>query len=89
MTLQKKVMDHIRSIGGWCCKVESASERGVPDIIACISGRFVAIEIKQTKRDRLSPIQEEQLFRIVKAGGKAWEVRDFEIFKGLIERVKK
>jgi len=63
--------------------------RGVPDILACVKGLFVAIEIKEGF-DSLSPIQCEQLDRIkVKAGGVAWVVRNFDEFKENFERLIK
>lgn len=52
----------------WCVKVISANKRGCPDILACIDGRFVAIEVK-TEKGVLSEIQKVQGERIVNAGG--------------------
>ena len=48
-TLDKKVMDFIRSQGGWCVKYWAGSpftKSGIPDILACINGQFYAIEDK-------------------------------------------
>ena len=47
---------------------------GIPDIIACIRGRFVAFEVK-TETGKLSRLQEATLGRIRDAGGKAYMVR--------------
>lgn len=47
---------------------------GIPDIIACIRGRFVAFEVK-TETGKLSRLQEVTLGRIRDAGGKAYMVR--------------
>ena len=47
---------------------------GIPDIIACVDGRFVAFEVK-TETGRLSRLQEVTLGRIRDAGGKAYMVR--------------
>lgn len=47
---------------------------GIPDIIACVDGRFVAFEVK-TETGRLSKLQEVTLGRIRDAGGRAYMVR--------------
>ena len=46
----------------------------IPDVIACINGRFVAFEVK-TETGKLSRLQEVTLGRIRDAGGKAYVVR--------------
>ena len=47
---------------------------GIPDIIACLHGRFVAFEVK-TETGKLSKLQEITLQRIKEAKGKAFTVR--------------
>lgn len=46
---------------------------GLPDIICCIRGRFVAFEVK-TPTGRLTKLQEVTIQRIREAGGKAYKV---------------
>lgn len=46
---------------------------GIPDIIACIDGRFVAFEVK-TETGRLTKLQEVTLQKIRDAGGHAYKV---------------
>ena len=41
---------------------------GIPDIIACLHGRFVAFEVK-TESGKLSKLQEITIQRIKEAGG--------------------
>ncbi len=47
---------------------------GIPDIIACVDGRFVAFEVK-TEMGKLSRLQEITLGKIREAGGQACVVR--------------
>ncbi len=47
---------------------------GIPDIIACIRGRFVAFEVK-TDTGKLTKLQELALGKIQAAGGIAYMVR--------------
>ena len=46
---------------------------GIPDIIACINGRFVAFEVK-TPTGKLSRLQEITIEKIRDAGGMAYKV---------------
>jgi Holliday junction resolvase len=52
----------------WICKTQQVSKRGTPDILACIKGLFVAIELK-TDTGKLSALQEYNLEAIAKSGG--------------------
>ena len=47
---------------------------GIPDIIACLHGRFLAFEVK-TETGKLSKLQEITIQRIREAKGKAFTVR--------------
>jgi Holliday junction resolvase len=47
---------------------------GVPDILACIDGRFFAFEVK-TEEGKLTKLQEATIGKILAAGGKAFVVR--------------
>lgn len=48
--VQTKIMNYIKSIGGLPVKFNNVgiyAKAGVSDILACIKGRFVAIEVKR------------------------------------------
>ena len=47
---------------------------GVPDILVCVAGRFLALEVKWQK-GRTTPIQRIRLDEITAAGGRAHVVR--------------
>ena len=65
--IQKKISTWLTT-QGWCVKVINANKRGTPDLLACIDGRLVAVEVKRPG-GRLSKIQEAQLQNIRDAGG--------------------
>jgi len=65
-------------------KVEIANERGVPDLLLCVRGKFVAAEIKG-HGDRVTPIQLAQMKRIENAGGKARVIDSLDDFKRFID----
>ena len=57
---------------------------GIPDIICCVNGRYLAIECKAGK-GRTTALQERELQRIRDAGGRALIVSDVpETFAELI-----
>jgi hypothetical protein len=61
---------------------------GTPDILCCIQGRFVAIEIK-SKGGKLSALQKVKLQKIIDAGGIGIEVNpsNFEEAKYVLEHL--
>ncbi len=52
-------------------------ENGLPDLIACINGRYVGIEVKIGK-DRMSDYQKHQQERTIKADGIYFIARTYE-----------
>ena len=72
MTLQKKTLTLLNKLG-FAQKIQVASERGIPDILACVNGRFWGVEIK-VGTDSVTAIQHAQLCRIAATGGEAWIV---------------
>lgn len=52
---------------------------GIPDLLICLDGRFLALEIKASSgKGRLGPHQKLELEAIRQAGGKAAVVASFE-----------
>lgn len=82
-TIQSAILKHLRSRGVWCFKTKTANivgsgddtmlattDKGLPDIIACIGGRLFGIEVKAPQdKKRVSADQLRQLRRIREAGG--------------------
>ena len=70
--LQSKIIKELEKQGAWVVKVISANKRGTPDLIACLNGKFYAIEVKAPgKLSTVSEIQKYQLKKITEAGGVA------------------
>lgn len=46
--LRKEICAYLASIGAWYVSTNSQGygRKGIPDIIACIKGKFIAIEVK-------------------------------------------
>lgn len=60
---------------------------GIPDIIACIGGRFFAFEVK-TKLGKLTKLQEITLRRIQEAKGQAYKVTSLSEVKSILEHLE-
>ena len=72
--IQSKIMDYISSIGGLPIKFNNIgiyAKAGVSDILACIKGRFVAIEVKRPGK-KPSALQEQFINAINNIGGYAF-----------------
>ena len=57
---------------------------GIPDLIACIGGRFYAFEVK-TPKGKVTKLQEATIRKIRKAGGVAAVVHSVDDVKKLLE----
>lgn len=99
MTKEKRFENEIKS---WlkehdCWYVKYFANRntqaGIPDILACVNGRFVGIEVK-SEEGKASELQKHQMKKIREAGGTAFIVKpsDFEglkiILTAMIKRDK-
>lgn len=81
MKLQTKILNFLKQQPNtWVIKVEVANERGCPDILACVAGQFMAIEVKAGK-DKLSEIQKGQIQLIILSGGTVMVAKNFDTFK--------
>ena len=60
------------------------TEKGIPDIIACIKGEFWGIEVK-AGRDKMSEEQCMRKFEIINAKGKFFEIRSTKEFIDVFE----
>ena len=69
---ERRVKEWIRDSGGWCCKYhgDAFSTAGVPDILACMDGKFAGIEVKADDGEP-SKLQIWTVKQIRKAGGAA------------------
>lgn len=52
----------------WVIKTQEVARRGVPDILMCLRGKFIGIELKQQGK-KPDALQSHTLGAIVKAGG--------------------
>lgn len=67
--LKIKVLQVLKELPNtWFLKTQEVARSGVPDLLMCVAGRFVAIELK-TEDGVISKLQEYNLKRIEDTGG--------------------
>jgi len=67
-TIQKEIIKYLESIGAYTIKTIRTNRAGTPDIIACLDGRFIAIEVKR-KGNKPTPLQLAKIEQIRASGG--------------------
>ena len=81
---RRKVENFLKKLDNcWHESIQQQSIRGTPDILCCIRGAFVALELKATEDSKLSALQLHKLKLIYMGGGFAYRVdpSNFEIIK--------
>lgn len=84
--VKAQVKAHLKARGVWYFMPVSngMGAHGVPDLLCCANGRFVALEIKAPgKRGNTSPLQKMQIEAINQAGGLALVVDDVTQLEGV------
>lgn len=85
--IQKEIIDYISSIGGIAFKQNQIgiyAQAGVPDLLCCVKGRFIAIEVKKPKK-KPKAIQNAFIEAINKCGGIAFYATSVDDVKCMIE----
>lgn len=83
--LQKKIIKWLESQGAYVVKTITTNRRGTPDLLVCLDGKFIGIEVKAKGKLRtVSPIQEYNLNKIREAGGIAFAADSLETVQDAI-----
>lgn len=89
---ETRVKKYIESNGGWQVKffANKYTKVGIPDILSCINGYFVAVEVK-ADRGTPSELQLHTIKQIRDAGGFAFVLypSGYEFFKEFVDDLKK
>ena len=85
--IQKKITTYLESLDNtYVVKVVKATKAGVPDILCCIGGIFLAIEVKRPEaKNTVSKLQAYNISKIERTGGHAIVAWDVEYVKDYIE----
>ncbi len=68
-------------------KVHSATKSGVPDILLCVMGRFVAFEVK-TQKGKPTELQLINIKKIRASGGLAFVIRSKEEAMHILTQIR-
>lgn len=84
--VQTKIKKYLESKGAYVVKVVKATKAGVPDLIACYKGKFLAIEVKTNKTlASLTKLQQYNLNLVLQARGVAIVATCVEDIKNILK----
>jgi hypothetical protein len=85
----KKLLERLRSRGGFWIKLHGSPfiTAGLPDIIGCYRGRFIAFEVKRDEHGKPTRLQLFYLGRIRDAGGVASLIHTVEAAEATLDRI--
>jgi hypothetical protein len=81
-----KIRRYLKTVPNCFCWKEHGGmygTAGIPDIIACINGKFYAFEVK-TPQGKLTGLQEATIRKILAAGGTAVAVRSVDEVRAVL-----
>lgn len=82
--IQRQIIKYLeQELNAYVVKTIATNKRGTPDILACVNGRFVAIEVKRPGC-KPTPLQLLTLERIRERGGLAIWADNLKIIKELL-----
>lgn len=87
--LKEKVLKDLNLLDKtYARKIQQVAINGTPDILACVNGFFVAIELKKNAKEKPAAIQEYDLRKIKEAGGVSLVVHPLN-WPGVLAELKK
>lgn len=87
-SLQASVLKYLKERGYYAINVPgNAFSSGVPDILVCVRGRYVALELKAAD-GTIRPLQKVRINSIRRAGGIAEAVRSLDRVREIITTIE-
>lgn len=89
--IQKEILKILKEYGGWWLNFHGGDPympRGIPDIIGCYKGRFVALEVKRPG-EKPRAIQRKTLKTLEAAGARTAVVYSVDDVKKVIDEIGK
>jgi Holliday junction resolvase len=81
--IQRQILTWLKANGYYAVKTISTNRNGTPDILTCVNGRFVGIEVK-TEIGKTSKLQDYQIKAIIESGGHAFVARSLDDVKNVL-----
>lgn len=88
--VENKIKKWLEENNYWYFKVHGGAfqKTGVPDLIACVKGKFVAIEVKRSNGGIISELQKAQIQKIKDSGGIAGVASSIDEFLQILKEAK-
>lgn len=89
--IEKRIKEYLKTIDGlfyWKVFSGMYCTAGIPDIVICYKGQFIALEVK-TPDGKPTVLQDETIKKIREAGGVAEVVRSVEEVRKIITKFTK
>ena len=87
--LKEKVLADLKEVPGvYVRKIQQVSLRGTLDLMVCVAGNFVAIELKANDNEDLDDLQKHEASKILKAGGYVFKVTPMT-WPGVLSSIKR
>ena len=69
--VKKKVINILKFHNAWYCSpaTRGMGRSGVPDILVCLRGVFIGIEVKRDRKHLPTKLQEHELWKLQRSGG--------------------
>ncbi len=82
-----KILKYLKTVPGCFAWKEHGGIAGIPDIIACVNGRFIALEVK-TPVGKLTKLQESTIEKILVSGGVAEVVHSVDKVRAVLNTLQ-
>ena len=85
----RAILKYLKTVPNCFCWKEHGGmygTAGIPDIICCYCGKFVAFEVK-TEKGKTTALQDSVISKIQKCGGKAVVVRSVNDVRAVLEEM--
>lgn len=90
-SLENKIKKYLKDNGHYYMKIHGSAvgKAGIPDILCCINGFFVGVEVKNPNgKGILSELQKYNIENIIKSGGYAEAIASYDDFISFVEYIK-
>ena len=85
--IQTRILRYLNGLPrSWACKFPGVLRRGVPDVLACYRGQFLALEVKRPGQEPTA-LQRAVIDQIHDAGGVAEIVHDLDEVRQILLEV--
>jgi Holliday junction resolvase len=85
--IQKEIIKYLHGVGAYTFKTVNSNRAGIPDVIVCINGKFIAFEIKRPN-GKATPLQELEIKKITQAKGIAKVVHSVDEVKSIVGSIE-